>query len=332
MMAAKVVEVYPGIYEIFLPLPMRPTIINVYLVDCHGAWALIDTGTNSKESLTTLEEALAQVGVKIEQLGVVISTHHHVDHFGGSGELKRRAHATVYLHQLEAERVNRMVSLATPNSGREQEVRAFFEKHGCPVERFSASGIKPTWVGAELYAPVTQPDRYLNDGDVITVGERKFEVVWTPGHAPGHCVIYLRKEKVMIVGDHLLPKITPHVGFPPETRGDPLGDFIDSQLKVQRYGVDVVLPAHGAIFHDHRHRANQLIEHHKYREAEMLDLTRRKPQTAFEVAQQVFGDDKLPLFHLVAAMLETLAHLEHARLMGRARKSERDGRILFEAS
>jgi hypothetical protein len=44
-MATKIVEVHPGIYEIFLPLPMRPTIINVYLLDCHGAWALVDTGT-----------------------------------------------------------------------------------------------------------------------------------------------------------------------------------------------------------------------------------------------------------------------------------------------
>ena len=43
-MATKIVEVHPGIYEIFLPLPMRPTIVNVYLIDCGGGqWTLIDT-------------------------------------------------------------------------------------------------------------------------------------------------------------------------------------------------------------------------------------------------------------------------------------------------
>ena len=36
---------------------MRPTIINVYLVDCHGAWTLVDTGMNTNESVATLEDA-----------------------------------------------------------------------------------------------------------------------------------------------------------------------------------------------------------------------------------------------------------------------------------
>jgi glyoxylase-like metal-dependent hydrolase (beta-lactamase superfamily II) len=144
--------------------------------------------------------------------------------------------------------------------------------------------------------------------------------------------MYLRKEKVMIVGDHLLPKITPHVGIYPDAAGtNPLGDFINSQLKVQKYDVELVLPAHGGVYHDHRRRANQLIEHHRYREAEMLDLIKHKPQTAFDVAQQVFGGEERPIFHVMAATFETLAHLELASLEGRARKSERGGRVLFQA-
>ena len=72
-------------------------------------------------------------------------------------------------------------------------------------------------MGTDMYNPLPQPDKYLADGDIIPVGDRKLEVIWTPGHAPGHCVIYLRKEKVLIVGDHLLPKITPHVGLYPSS-------------------------------------------------------------------------------------------------------------------
>jgi glyoxylase-like metal-dependent hydrolase (beta-lactamase superfamily II) len=145
-------------------------------------------------------------------------------------------------------------------------------------------------------------------------------------------VIYIRKEKVMIVGDHLLPKITPHVGIYPDAAGtNPLGDFLNSQLKVQKFEVELVLPAHGGVYHDHRHRANQLIEHHRYREAEMLDLTRKTPQTAFEVAQQVFGGEERPLFHVMAATFETLAHLEFACFEGRARRSERGERTVFQA-
>lgn len=330
-MSAKIVEVHPGIYEIFLPLPMRPTIINVWLVDCHGKWVLIDTGMNSPESVATLEEAFGQVGLKIEDLDVLIGTHHHIDHFGASSEIRRRSGATTYLHPLEAERAARMLMFGRIGPGDRPESRMFFESHGFPVDQFSPTGMRPTWMGTSMYNPVTNPDHTINDGDVLEIGDRKFEVVWTPGHTPGHNVIYLRKEKVMIVGDHLLPKITPHVGIYPDSPGDPLGDFLNSQQKVQKFDVELVLPAHGGVYKDHRHRAKQIIEHHRYREAEMLDLVKHKAQTAFEVANQVFGNEERPIFHVMAATFETLAHLEYSHLNGRARKTQRNGRILFQA-
>ena len=331
-MATKIVEVHPGIYEIFLPLPMRPTIINVYLIDCHGAWALVDTGMHTPESVTALEEAFAEVGIKVEDLDALVATHHHIDHFGASGEIRRRSHAITHIHRLEAERAGRMIEFGKMSPHDRPESRAFFARHGFPIEQFSPTGMRPAWMGTSMYGPVTQPDKYIDDHDVIKVGDRELEVIWTPGHSPGHNVIYLRKEKVMIVGDHLLPKITPHVGiYPDNVGGNPLGDFINSQLKVQKFDVELVLPAHGGIYHDHRHRANQLIEHHRYREAEMLDLTRKTPQTAYEVASQVFGGEERPIFHVMAATFETLAHLELACFEGRARKSERGERTVFQA-
>ncbi|MBE3604659.1 MBL fold metallo-hydrolase [bacterium] len=327
-MPAKVAEVHSGIYEVFLPLPMRPTIVNVYLIDCHGAWALIDTGMNTADSVATLEDACRQVGTRLEDINVVIGTHHHVDHFGTSATIKKRSGATTLLHRLEQERVNRMLTLGPPSQN--PDAMAFFQTHGFPVDKYPIEGMRPTWMGTDQYNPVPTPDRYLNDGDVVMIGDRELEIIWTPGHAPGHCVIYLRKEKVLIVGDHLLPKITPHVGVYPSGPTNPLGDFINSQLKVQRFDVEHVLPAHGAVYHDHRHRANQLIEHHRYREAEMLDLVRRKPQCAYEVASQIFGDEERPIFHVMAATFETLAHLELACVEGRAKKKVENGRTLFQ--
>ncbi|HUO04097.1 MAG TPA: MBL fold metallo-hydrolase [Candidatus Binataceae bacterium] len=331
-MSTKVVEVHPGIYEIFLPLPMRPTIINVYLIDCHGAWVLVDTGMNSPESIAVLEEAFNQVGIKLEDLDFLVATHHHIDHFGASGEIRRRSHAVTHLHRFEAERAARMVEFGTMGPGERPDSLAFFRKHGFPIERHSPSGMRPTWMGTNMYSPVIQPDRFIDDHDIIKMGDRELEVIWTPGHSPGHNVIYLRREKVMIVGDHLLPKITPHVGIYPDSDGtNPLGDFIASQKKVQKFEVELVLPAHGGVYQDHRHRANQLIEHHRYREAEMLDLTRKSPQTAFEIAQQIFGGEERPIFHVMAATFETLAHLDLACIEGRARKFERGERVVYQA-
>src|SRR5260370_6948938 len=104
------------------------------------------------------------------------------------------------------------------------------------------------------------------------------------------------------------------------------------QRMVQRYGGRMEEPAHCGMFLEHRHRANQLIEHHRYREAEMLDLVRRKPKCAYEIAQEVFGGEERPIFHVMAATFETLAHLDLACLEGRAHKNERNGMTLYQAA
>jgi glyoxylase-like metal-dependent hydrolase (beta-lactamase superfamily II) len=71
--------------------------------------------------------------------------------------------------------------------------------------------------------------------------------------------LYFPEDKVMIVGDHLLPRITPHVGVYYSGPDNPLLDFLQSQEKVQQFDVELVLPAHGAVFKDHRYRAKQLF-------------------------------------------------------------------------
>jgi glyoxylase-like metal-dependent hydrolase (beta-lactamase superfamily II) len=238
----------------------------------------------------------------------------------------------VHIHSLELERVERMLSFERSSPLERPETREFFVRNGFPIERFTTDGLKPQWMGTGLYDPARKPDVLITDGEVIRVGRREFEVIWTPGHSPGHCVIYMRSEKVLIVGDHLLPKITPHVGLLPGGPPNPLGDFIASQGKVKLPEVELVLPAHGAVYRNHRRRADELIEHHMSREAAILDVIARGPYTAFSVASEVFGGEERPIFHVIAATFETLAHLEYSRECGRALRIERDGCVFYQAA
>src|SRR5262249_39031837 len=126
-------------------------------------------------------------------------------------------------------------------------------------------------------APAT-PHHLLGDEDEIPLGDgRSLEVVWTPGHTPGHCCLLLRPDGILFVGDHLLPKITPHVGLWPNGPENPLGDFLASHEKIQRLDARLVCPAHGAVYEDHRRRARQLIDFHRVRKLAMLDRIRRHP-------------------------------------------------------
>jgi glyoxylase-like metal-dependent hydrolase (beta-lactamase superfamily II) len=330
-MDVKIVEVLSGIYQIVLPLPMRPSLVNVYLIDCADALVLIDTGMNTPQSLHTLEAALKRVGRRIEDLDVIIATHHHVDHFGASAPLRQRSGARVYIHQQDAIRAQRMTSWeATPITARPQSL-AFFAMHGFPLDRYPPHTMRPSWMGSGSYSPVLEPDGFLSDGEVMEIGSRRLRIIWTPGHSDGHCIVYLEQESALIAGDHLLPKITPHVGVYPESGANPLGDFLASQRKVQGLPAKIVLPAHGEVYADLHNRAEQILEHHRRRQNKMLGLIQASPRTAFEVAEKVFGDQGRPVFHVIAATCETLAHLELASVEGKARKFEQNERVLFQA-
>jgi glyoxylase-like metal-dependent hydrolase (beta-lactamase superfamily II) len=325
-MDAKFREVVPGVFLVHLPLPMKPTIVNVYLLHSGDEWALIDTGMNSADSIATFRAVLQEVGCAPEQLRKIICTHHHPDHFGTSKTYKDLTGAQLYLHRAEFERAQNFLP-----SERPAEAIRFFMLHGIPLQRF-AHVPRPSDLWSGLYVTAT-PDVFIDDDDIIEVGHFRIRVVWTPGHAPGHCVMYLVDQKVMVVGDHLLPKITPHVGIFPGTKGNPLADFLDSQRKVQRFDVDLVLPAHGGVFPDHRHRANQIIQHHRARLQDMLDIARRQPHTAYDVARRAFSfDSDSPLTYQFPATFETLAHLEYLRNEGDVVAEEHDDQILWHAA
>lgn len=322
----KVREVLPGFHLIHLPLPMRPTIVNVYLIDGGSEWALIDTGMSTPESHAAFRAALDQVGCRPDRIRKIVCTHHHPDHFGTSRAYRDLCHAEVFLHPLESERV----AMYLPRARSEEAVR-FFERNGIPIASFAkVPGPGEFWKG--MYEPA-KPDHPLADSDRIPVGERVIDVVWTPGHAPGHCVMYFRREKVIVVGDHLLPKITPHVGIFSEDAGDPLSDFLASLRKVGELDAETVLPAHGAVYLDHRKRVSQLIEFHEYRMQVMLDLIRGRPRTAYEIALEAFDlTPQSPLQQQFPATFETLAHLEHMRREGRTEKVEGNHRVAWRAT
>jgi glyoxylase-like metal-dependent hydrolase (beta-lactamase superfamily II) len=318
-------EVLPGFHLVYLPLPMRPTIVNVYLVNGGSEWALIDTGMSTPDSMDAFRAALEAVGCLPQAIKKIICTHHHPDHFGTSRAYRELCHAEVFLHPLEAAQVSGF--LPQP---RTPEMNRFLTRNGIPSELFvNLPSRGEFWKG--MYEPAA-PDHAIADRMKIAVGERELEAVWTPGHSPGHCVMYFRKEKAAIVGDHLLPKITPHVGITTDNGGDPLGDFLSSLRKVGELDVETVLPAHGAVYADHRKRVAQLIEFHEYRLEVMLDVVRARPRTAYDVALEAFDlTRQSPLQRLFPATFETLAHLEHMRLQGRTERIDRDDAVLWRA-
>ena len=316
--AAKAREVVDGVVQVYLPLPMRPTIVNVYLVRAGEGWTLIDTGMNTEDSVAAFRGVLDEIGIAPTAVTRLVATHHHVDHFGTSAPFPELTHAEVYLHPLEAERAT-----LTGHAGGEST--GYLRLHGVPDVPAERRLPPPSSFFGTWYAPA-RPDHLLGDEDEIPLGDgRSLEVIWTPGHTPGHCCLLLKPDHILFVGDHLLPKITPHVGLWPNGPENPLGDFLASHEKIQRCEARLVCPAHGPTYEDHRRRARQLIDFHRVRKLAMLDLIRRRPLTAYEVSLDVFAISPDNRMQVMMATYETLAHLELLRREGRALRVERDG-------
>jgi glyoxylase-like metal-dependent hydrolase (beta-lactamase superfamily II) len=135
---------------------------------------------------------------------------------------------------------------------------------------------------------------------------------------------------VLVGGDHLLARITPAVGLYPESRPDPLGDYLASLERTAALDLRIVFPGHGEPIENPSERAREIIEHHRERLDVVAATLGAEPRTGYEVSLDVFPADRGPT-HRRFAVAETLSHLEHLVVQGRAARSGDGRRVAYTA-
>ena len=319
-------EIGDGITQIRLPMRGNPLrYVNGYLVDDEDGPVLIDCGWKTDDVFDALRAALAERGLTVAALRRVLITHHHFDHYGLAGTLRRHGAAGLVMHRLDFERAR---FFAVNRDEMDARANAWLERNGFAGTRDDAE--------AQIAArsELSEPTRYAADGDRIG----RLVALWTPGHAPGHLCFADTRSGRMFTGDHVLDPITPHVGIWVEGRGDPLGDYLTSLEKVATYGAAGALPAHGEPFPDLAGRARAIVAHTYVREAVMLDALGDRVATAADVARAVPWTRRersfasLTPFHQEFAVTETIAHLEHLCVRGVLARDADDVSIRYSRS
>jgi glyoxylase-like metal-dependent hydrolase (beta-lactamase superfamily II) len=170
-----------------------------------------------------------------------------------------------------------------------------------------------------------RPDDWLRGGMTIEIGTRKLDVIETPGHTTGHVIFHDAAAKLLFAGDHILPHITPSIGFETAPPPSPLATYLASLQVVATMQDSMLLPAHGPVTPSAHARVSELTQHHKIRLQDTENAVRAGRSFAYEVAQalrwtsRVRAFAELDLFNQLLAVSETLAHLdvlvEQARLV-----------------
>jgi hydroxyacylglutathione hydrolase len=187
--------------------PVTPLQQNCTIVWCTRTLkaAIIDPGGEVERLLSGLRDN----GLTLEKIWI---THGHMDHAGGAAALKEATGA--------------------PIEGPHPDDQFW-------IDRIAESGERYGMPNARVF----MPDRWLGDGDVVTLGETEFEVRHCPGHTPGHVIFFHRLARFAQVGDVLFKDSIGRTDFP---RGD-YGQLIQSiTTKLWPLGDDVAfVPGHG---------------------------------------------------------------------------------------
>lgn len=189
-------------------IPVTPFQQNCSLIWCDatGRGAVVDPGGD----LDRIRAAIAETGMTLEK---ILITHAHIDHAGATAELAE--------------------SEGVPIEGPHRDDQFLIDSLGEQGARFD--------IGGRSF----EPDRWLEDGDEVTVGEERFAVRHCPGHTPGHVVFVSETARVAAVGDVIFQGSIGRSDLP---RGDH-GALIDSiRTRLFPMGDDITfIPGHGAV-------------------------------------------------------------------------------------
>ena len=188
-------------------VPVTPFQQNCSIIKCQasGKAAIVDPGGDVDRILETVRKMDAEVEK-------IILTHAHMDHCAAADVLRKQLDVKI--------------------EGPQKADNFWLEK-------------LPEWckMAGFPHADAFEPDRWLEDGDTVTVGEQTLKVFHCPGHTPGHVVFLYQPQKVAWVGDVLFQGSIGRTDFP---MGD--HDQLVSSIRDKLFplGDDITfIPGHG---------------------------------------------------------------------------------------
>ena len=320
------------VHRIALPTTFQIGDVNVWLLRGEPL-TLVDAGPQMEETEARLEQGLAQHGVAVEDLELIVITHQHDDHAGLAGELRRRSGAELAgTAKLAAYLADAEASMDADDA----YALALMRRHGVTERTVQTlDGISRAF---RRYVASAQVDRVLAEGDEIAAGGRHWRVHERPGHSPTDTV--LASDGLLLGGDHLLERISSNpIAHVPVGAADPaalaasperprtLLTYADSlRATAAADRGELVLPGHGEPFRGAADLVAKRLAMHEQR-AEKILAALPRPRSAAEIGRDLWRH--VPVTQAFLVLSEVLGHLDLLEARGAVAASERDGVVRY---
>lgn len=318
-----------GIHRLSLPTPFLVGRVNCYLIEDEPL-TLIDTGPNSGKSLDDLERAFDAHGRRIEDLGLIVVTHQHMDHLGLLEILARRSGAEVAaLDLLEPY----LADFSRSAAADDEFAQTVMRRHGVPGDLATVLGsLAAAFRAFGSSGRVTHP---LADGEDLTLRDRTLRSFHRPGHSPSDTIFWDAEREILFSGDHLLghissnPLVSRPLAGPSEPRPQALLQYIESMRTTAELAARLVLGGHGDPILDHAGLIDERLRMHRRRAERIHQILDAQPLSAYEIAVRMWGNVAVTQAYLTLS--EVLGHLDLLVSTGQAVEHDTDGQSVFEA-
>jgi glyoxylase-like metal-dependent hydrolase (beta-lactamase superfamily II) len=321
-------EIYPRIYRIILPLAgTKPGPVNAYLF-VGKTTTLLDTGT--LKSADVLRHRLDQIGYAFSDIEQIVLTHGHIDHYGAARKIIEASASpvTVLAHREDKNLIEH--GLEVP---REQFLK-YYRLMGVPL-KFQLSLLLVRGIFSSL-AEDCRIDRFLSDGEKISMGDYEATVITTPGHTRGSISLYIEKEGLLFPGDHILGHITPNAFVMLEADFDlprrmSQVEFYESLKKIENISPRIAYPAHGDPIHDVLATINMFREQFSLRQKNIMSILTGGEYTVYQIGRKLFPDvhgTRLPL-EIFLMVSEVYTHLQVIEKEGRVASYLKKGAMYY---
>jgi glyoxylase-like metal-dependent hydrolase (beta-lactamase superfamily II) len=290
-----------------LPLPHIGS-VNAWLLR-GDPLTLIDTGPCDDAALTALEAGLRRAGVRLEDIELVLVTHHHLDHSGLAATIAARSGARIAAYERAAAYGARAVERGAADR---RFSLALMRHHGVPEPVLADT--EAFWEFLRRQSDAYAAQVVLADGERIRAGGRDLRVVARPGHSTTDALLVDERERIAFVGDHLLARISSNTEIypalePTGTRPRARVEYLESLRRTAAMPLVRLHTGHGADITDHVALVAQRLADHERRCERIVAALEAGEATAYGIAGDLWPEQTI-LEQPLLVVWEVLGHLD----------------------